>query len=92
MRVIRRTRPSRVGCGSSVARRRLLHASGSTEETTTSESSLPSLMLLVRLNQQRVPLTQIGSPAHAWSQKQEQESKDGDGIQSRELAGSSARG
>jgi hypothetical protein len=32
MRVTRRTRPSQVGCGASIARRRLLHASASDTE------------------------------------------------------------
>ena len=79
MRVIRRTRPSQVGCGSSVARRRLLHASGTFD---TREVPLPSLMLLVRLNAQGTPLTRLVPPVR--------DEDDRDETQTAVLVGSSA--
>jgi hypothetical protein len=92
MRVIRRTRPSQVGCGSSVARRRLLHAKGPVEELGPAEPALPSLMLLVRLSQQGVPLNNTGVRVSTDWRTQERDQATSEGDQSRILAGSSARG
>ena len=50
MRVTRRTRPSRVGFGASISRRRLLHTSGSTDETAPEESRFPTLAVLIRFD------------------------------------------
>jgi hypothetical protein len=53
MRVSRRTRPSQVGCGASVARRRLLHAQAS-DSSATPESldqfSIADLSMVIELD------------------------------------------
>jgi hypothetical protein len=55
MRVTRRTRPSRVGFGASIGRRRLLHASTSPEETVPEESGFPTLAVLIRFSPPETP-------------------------------------
>jgi hypothetical protein len=93
MRVLRRTRPSRVGCGSSAARRRLLHASGSGVEPAedvaddlAAEAPLPSLALLIRLHQRGVVLsrTDVDRFEREWDER--------DDDQTPAAAGARARG
>lgn len=50
MRVIRRTRPSQVGCGASVARRRLLHTSSLPATPELGEPSISPLAGLVSID------------------------------------------
>lgn len=50
MRMIRRTRPSQVGCGASVARRRLQHSSSSPATPAADEAAVSPLARLVPID------------------------------------------
>jgi hypothetical protein len=55
MRVTRRVRPSQVGCGATIGRRRLYAATASAANARNDDSSVPQISLIIEPDGQIVP-------------------------------------